>query len=217
MPSSLLRTLFILVSLLTLLRSATAENGLCLKYDSNNDGCGVCYKSMVDTSTGTCGPVLPDSDSCLIYFNSGSNGNSGCSTCKPGYFARFASSGNSIICVQDPNFVQNCFREFQVGSFRSCQACNGGKPSDSQKECLPWNQVGNPIQNCLIGDFRNHCDRCVAGMTWNEDSLNCEVIQGLEGCLSAYKTFRPPAVVCDTCNVFEGYEMGSDLTCTKPQ
>ena len=205
-----------LLCLLLLTGMISTSQGLCFVYSDKALQCSVCYKSKLNPSTQKC-EQQPESDPRLLYKHLFGSLNI-CVTCKEDYADQAAITG--VKCIKDPSYIPNCFTELRIAGKTTCEACHGGIPAKDEKSCLPWSQVANPIANCKIGttvQYVNNCVLCEDGKIWDERNNTCDrVPAGFTGCIDV-KKIESGMLLCEACNVFEGYSMGLRGKCTKIQ
>ena len=209
----------IFVSLCLGTTNAQGGNGACFQYDKFLKHCGICFRSKVDPTTGTCGQVLPASDTCNLYsLVPIGKGIDLCVSCKPGYVTVFAKTVAQSGCVKDTAPVKDCVAPLQLRGKKLCAACKGGIPSTDKKTCVPWAQVKDKIANCEVGSVNGKgvpaCAYCGVGLTYDEDSNTCKVVPGEAGCID-YGRNAKSQLYCRECDVFHGYTQVKGQKCQK--
>ena len=194
--------------LLALAVTTVTANGLCVQR-AKNGPCFVCYKSKPNQSTGECGPVI--GGTCLQYFNND------CQICQRGYYSGRRPGAQNLECIQDPNYIQNCFSELLDKGRKECAFCNGGYPNlnTGRGSCIPFGGSKN-IPNCLVGRSNPQaiaCYRCQNGYTYDYVRKQCVSVSSLSGCLSFLTLGN--LKICTGCNVYEGYSMNKNTDCIR--
>ena len=173
--------------------------------------CQRCFRRYLQKD-GFCGPLLPASDPCDIYTNSGRGKNRNfCVKCKPGF-----ALGNNFSCIKGT--IASCVdEELREGSPRNCFGCGPGKYSviDPQTKTTSCKAVSSPVGNCLWGGRVNQgairgvtCYRCQPGFAVGVDSGLCfPAVQ--KGCWTQSKGR------CFSCDPFEGYSINNLGNCFK--
>ena len=136
-----------------------------------------------------------------------------CVGCRQG-LVNTLKRGNSVpACLEDPDFIKNCFLEENFFGNKVCTSCKGGVPSVDKKGCRAWKEVKNPISNCDMGALlaagQFSCVICSTEFVWNEDTQACVSAKGQQGahrCLDIKKDGKGD-YICEACDVFSGYNM----------
>ena len=205
-----------LVAILCLGAIQTQDQGLCAQ--NTKQGCVICYLGRVDPKTSQCDLIRPDNH-CNFWSRAKSKDKvfDICLGCQKGYVNTIKNRGPDFACVKDPNYITNCYSEFNTFGRKYCQSCKGGAPSLDQRSCLNWSQLRNPIAGCVIGSTTQGgkivCDLCKLGLVFNTVSGKCEKPpQGLEGCTAIT---NGKCAQSYGCNVYDGYGQLPNGKCVK--
>ena len=188
----------------------------------NHNGCAIidyfgtcrdCYKRKLLTNGEGCGPLLPESDKCLLYgLQESRTIKSVCNNCKPGYANKLTFNGTQFVqeCVNAT--LKNCILENEIDFGqrveRLCTACPDKQYSVFNETALTstCQNITNPVQNCLWGSLVNPvsgnatCLRCEDGYAVDGVSGQCDKTVE-EGC------WIQRSKKCTACNPFEGYSI----------
>ena len=223
MKSRTLRIAHCFLLSLTFSQIQSSSTGACFDYDKRDKKCLYCYKSKQDPKTGNCGPVLPESDTCLVYYRftplRAKKAIDTCVYCKKGFWnSPPKGSQIGLVCAKDPNPIENCLTQTTgSGKKKLCSGCLEGFPSPDGKSCLDWSKAKVPIKDCKIGVFEKggaSCRLCKDNKTYDEYRQTCKVIKGFVGCLSVWTTGEGE-LRCSQCNSYNGYTMDASGNCSK--
>ena len=193
-----------------------------IDWHNNSTNCISCYKRKLLPDRKGCGPILPESDPCLIYTQDQHphrEHNFYCGTCKTGYALNVSSSATSddLRCVKSstPGCVQKSIVPW-VGTL--CNVCSDRKfaafnytsekyecqesKKEIQRHCL-WG--GELLSRFVRG---TSCFRCDEGYSLSQRVKKCEPTRQ-KGCLKHYNS------ICVTCDYYAGYSMDSEGNCFK--
>ena len=182
----------------------SAIDGKCLK----------CFKRLVVPNQEGCGPLLPETETCIINTASSQRHNE-CSFCKEGYY-QMTDHGSKITTKCLRGFMTDCVSGYILRQISNCMICSNGMypikgPVMGRFVC---EKVKTPVPNCLWG-FRSlpeklRCARCSPGFSVDLLSGGC-VAEPQKGCwISRNK-------ICTICDPYLDYSMDGTGKCFKNQ
>ena len=139
-----------------------------------------------------------------------------CGGCKKGFALSPSDHNPNTACL--PGAIKNCELEVvYVEGPHVCLACSAGyfsivDPVHGITKCIESSKVNNPVKNCLWGGVikrgKATCFRCKDGYAADKTTGLC-VKPASPGCLLNINK------LCGVCDVFEGYSMQNNFTCSK--
>ena len=188
-------------------------------YLSENGGCSICYRSILDPKTKNCGPTLPESDPCDYYVFSIFQKRSVCGLFKEGY-TEDDSPYQKKKCYKSKKPIKDCYAQENLGTNQDiCVICKDGFPVNNLTQCRRFSKFTQKIpqaENCLFGtqgpkSVPNSfgCQICKQGFTADIRSGLCRT-GGPQGC----RIYDFSTEKCLGCDVERGWSMQLDGNCT---
>ena len=215
---SLTTTVIVVLSITAAIKTDSAVKFPGCIQVSKQETCTECFKRQVKTDGEGCGPVLPETDNCLIYSYNQQFKKQECAICKPGYGNSIKTSNGvfSETCVKGT--IPDCLVEVDIeGRGRVCAACSNGKYSvfSTILKTSKCQAIQEPVLHCKWGSVyqkgaasKARCFRCDEGYAINVTNGKCQDPVQV-GCWSQLEKF------CYNCNPFEGYSTDSFGNCFK--
>ena len=202
----------VFVLLLTTLSSQNSLVSRCLRWNTSANTCYVCFRSKPN-ATG-CGPLLPESDTCLYYKGKGTPESAHCKACKPGYAS---TEDGTCVSLNIPNCARGRVSPDSTGKLvKSCMYCQKGLYATANGSSCVAAPSGKGVPNCLWGYMPGGpydlymCQRCASGyaLSDGEEPKCVKTTSETAGCwlLSSKKS-------CSECDAFEGWSAQSDGKC----